>query len=97
MKLKKFNSFRINENKTDIDSKILSIFSRFCDKDVKLTDTLGSIGIDSSNSVDLVEISIIIEEELNIDIDKCIKFDDLFKPITKLVELTVQDVINSLK
>jgi hypothetical protein len=97
MTLKKFNKFRMNENNSDIDSKILSIFSKYYKKDVKSTDTLGDIGINASDVVDLVEISIIIEEELNIDVDSCTEFDNLFKPLENLSNLTVQDVINTLK
>lgn len=95
MKLKKFNSFRINENNTDIDSKILSIFSKFCDKDVKITDTLGSIGINSSNHYELDLIGIDIEEELNINMDKCTKFNNLYKN-DNLSELTIQEIIDCL-
>ncbi len=97
MTLRKFNSFRINENDSNIDSKILAIFSKFFNKDVKSSDKLGDLGIDASNSIDLVEISIIIEEELDIDVDSCDAFDNLFKPLDRLSSLTVQDVINSLK
>jgi hypothetical protein len=98
MGLKKFNNFRINESNDDIDSKILSIFSRFYQMDVKPTDTLEDIGINSSTYSDLDLIGIDIEEELNIDMDNCKAFNNLVNNLVKSKEtLTVQDVINTLK